>query len=182
MRNLLFPLSLVAALMAAPGQSHGATTTTQYTPTKGKTCVTVSTQRETGDTVKRCPGIAGYSLLIIDSDDRASISIVTDKKTTLPLDFWEIVTPTFSTLGPQVAWKLESIRGRSKPVAMVVRVNTVDQADVAAPRPISFIVVARIGIDTACVIGKIPAERANAEQAAQALVNARDQECLPQIR
>ncbi|MDQ2822627.1 MAG: hypothetical protein M3Y65_19995 [Pseudomonadota bacterium] len=132
--------------------------------------------------MKRCPGVIGFSLLVQHSDDRASLSILTKEKATLPLNFWDTVTPTFSTLGPKVEWQLETVQGKNRPVAIVVRVDTVDQTDVAAPQPISFIVVARIREDEACVIGKIPMKQANAAHAARVLMNARDSKCLPQIR
>lgn len=76
--------------------------TTQSTPTSGAQCIDLSDNRETGDSVKRCPGVSGLALLIYHSDDRASLSILTREKATLPLNFWDTVTPTFSTLGPKV--------------------------------------------------------------------------------
>lgn len=170
-----------AALLAVAATSHGAALTTAYTPTVGKTCVSVSSNRETGDTVERCPGIGGYSLLVQNSDDRVSLSIITPQKTTLPLNFWDVVTPAFSTLGPKVEWKLETIKGKTQPAAIIVRVHTVDQTDVAAPRPLSFLVVAKIESDMACVTAKIPAGQANANLTARAAASARDSACLPAL-
>lgn len=173
---------IATAFFAHAGSSHAASITTQSTPISGARCIHVSDNRETGDSVKRCPGVSGLALLIHHSDDRASLSILTREKATLPLNFWDTVTPTFSTLGPKVEWQLETVHGKHTPVAIVVRVDTVDQTDVAAPQPISFVVVARIRDDEACVIGKIPAKQANATQAARALVNAHESKCLPPIR
>jgi hypothetical protein len=181
MSNLGVAFCLAAALFAAIGSSRGATLTTEYTPTTGRACVTISSNHEIGDTVTRCPGVAGFSLLVLNSDDRASISIVTDDKTTLPLDFWDVVTPTFSTLGPKVEWQMESMKGKKRPVAIIVRVHTVDQTDVEAPRPLSFLVVAAVRNDTACLIGKIPAAQAAANESARALAKARSGKCLPQF-
>lgn len=173
---------LVAALIAATGQSRGAALSTEYTPTKGRACVTISNNHETGDTVKRCPGAAGFSVLVLNSDDRASISLIApDGKVTLPLDFWDIVTPSFSTLGPKVEWQLESIQGKKRPVSIIVRVHTVDQTDVEAPRPLSYFVVAAIAKDSACVIGKIPAAQVAANESARALAKARGSNCMPRI-
>ncbi len=175
MSNLSVAFCLAASLCG------GAVLTTHYTSITGRTCVTTSSNQETGDTITRCPGVAGYSLLIINSDDRASISIVTDDRRTLPLDFWDVVTPTFSTLGPKVEWQVESMHGEKKPVAIIVRVHTVDQTDVEAPRSLSFLVVAAIRNGTACVIGKIPAAQAAANESARALAKDRSSQCLPQI-
>ena len=175
-------LVLASAAFAIHGAAHATVTTARSTPTEGKQCKTVSHDRETGDTVKRCPGVNGYSLLVHNSDDRASISILTNDGTALPLNFWDTVTPTFSTLGAKVEWQIESTTGANKPVAIIVRVNTVDQADVSKPRPVSFTVVARILPGDACVIGKISAQKSNAERAARALARTPDAKCIPQIR
>lgn len=175
-------LCIATALFSIAGLSQAASMTTQTTPTSGAGCVNLSDDRETGDSVKRCPGVSGLALLIHHSDDRASLSILTREKVTLPLNFWDTVTPTFSTLGPKVEWQLETVQGKRRPVAIVVRVDTVDQTGVAAPRPMSFLVVARIRNDEACVIGKIPVKQANSAQAARTLASARDSKCMPQIR
>ena len=169
------------ALLATAGTSHGAVLATAYTPTEGKACVSVSRNRETGDTVKRCPGVAGYSLFILNSDDRVSVSIVTAAHATLPLNFWDVVTPAFSTLGPKVEWKLERSKGKTQPVALIVRVHTVDQTDVAAPKLLSFLVVAKIDGATACVTAKVPAWQANPNHTARAAASARNSACLPAL-
>lgn len=175
-------LALACAAFVIHDAAHAMAATARSTPIEGKQCKTVSHDRETGDTVKRCPGVSGYSLLVHHSDDRASISIVTKDDTTLPLNFWETVTPTFSTLGAKVEWQIESSTGTDIPVAIIVRVNTVDQADVSKPRPVSLIVVARILPGHACVIGKIPAQKSDADRAARALARTPDAKCIPQIR
>jgi hypothetical protein len=176
-----FVLSVAAIFFAIHVAVPAATLTTESTPINDKQCVNISHDRETGDTVKKCPGIGGYSLLVLSSDDRASLSVVTNKAT-LPLNFWDMVSPTFSTLGSKVEWQVASHGGTKTPVALVVRVDTVDQTDVAAPRPVSFLVAARIRESGACVIGKLPAQQSNASQIARAMVMAPNTKCLPQIR
>jgi len=181
MLELKFQFSLRAALLAFAGSSYGAAVITEYTPTTGRGCTTISSNHETGDTVKRCRGVAGFALLVFNSDDRASISLVTKNNATIPLDFWDVVTPTFSTLGQKVEWQMASVDGKKTPVALVVRVHTVDQTNVEAPRPLSFLVVAEIRSDKACVIGKIPAWQPKANESARALARARGSKCMPQI-
>ena len=110
-------------MIALSGSSYGAHAKSQFTFTSGTKCASVSRDRETGDTVKRCPGIGGFSLLILNSDDRASISVITPDKTTVPLNFWDVVTPTFSTLGPRIEWQMASVQGKQKPVAIVARIS-----------------------------------------------------------
>lgn len=178
--KLAFCVTATSLLLTANSSAKGASAA--YTPTEGKACVTISHDRETGDTVSRCPGIAGYSVLVLNSDDRASISIETPDKTVLPLNFWDTITPTFSTLGPKVEWQMEAAKGRRTPVAIIARVRTVDQTDVASPKPLSYLVVAHIRGDKTCVTGKIPGSQANANQAARALANSREPECLPKLR
>lgn len=62
MSNLGVAFCLASALFAAIGSSRGATLTTEYTPTSGRACVTISSNHEAGDTVTRCPSVAGFSL------------------------------------------------------------------------------------------------------------------------
>jgi hypothetical protein len=174
--------SLATVLLALSANSYGGTTAPVHTPTSGAKCASLSHNKETGDTQIRCPGVAGMSLLISNSDDRASISLLTTEKATVPLNFWDVVTPTFSTLGPRVEWHMASIDGKSVPVAIIVRVDTVDQTDVSAPQPRSYQVVAQLRKDRMCVVGKIPFREPHSMKMARALATASDSKCLPQIR
>ena len=182
MSTLASTICVSAVLLALSGAGHRPSSATAYTPTAGTACQLVSINRETGDSVKRCPGVAGYSLLVLNSDDRVSLSIVTPGRMTLPLNFWDVVTPAFSTLAPKLEWTLDSAKGKMQPVAIIVRVHTVDQTDLAAPKPLSLLVVARIEGDMACVTARIPARQANASKTARAVALARDSACLSPLR
>jgi hypothetical protein len=168
-------IAFIHAMWPLVAQAENATSTA--TPTEGKACKLVSRDRETGDSTTRCPGIAGYSLLVLESDDRASITLIGPDKQVLPLNFWDAI-PSFSTLAHQIEWRQVTRQGKQAPIGMIVRVDTVDQSDVAHPKPVSFILVARIKENSACLIAKIPTEQADAILAARQAVDDQDRECL----
>lgn len=154
----------------------------RYSAIDSASCATISRDGETGDYSMRCPGVAGYKLIVVVSDDRASLTIETPSKQTLPLNFWDIVTPTFSTLGEKVEWRLAGKPGKQKPNALIVRVNTVDQTDVVHPKPISFLTVAQFNGHSACLTARIPAEQTDAHKRARKVADAAGQACLPPIK
>ncbi len=163
------------------GQVWADEMTSAYTPTSGKACKIVSREKETGDATMRCPGVGGYSLLVIESDSRTSITVIAPDNQQLPLKFWDVVAPSFSTLGPRVEWRFLPRRGVPVPVGIIARVDTVDQIDVTRPKPLSFLAIARIHSGKACVTGKIAAGQANANRDARKVADAADRDCLPPI-
>ena len=73
----------------------------------GAACATVAVDAETGATTQRCPGIAGYSLLVQDDDARMSIVVVAPDGGQHPLEYWQVVTTAFSTLGEKAEWRVK---------------------------------------------------------------------------
>lgn len=137
---------------------------------------------ETGASATRCPGVAGYTVLVLSSDDRASISVIAPNKHVFPLNFWDVVAPSFSTLGKKAEWRLVERHGRKVPIALVVRVYTVDQADLDHPKPLSYLVVARIGDNEACVTHRIDGALASANDEARKVATESVHECLPALQ
>jgi hypothetical protein len=152
--------------------------TSVYTALEGSACKTISTDEETGDRTTSCLGAAGFALLVVESDDRASITIVTPNKRELPLNFWEFATPGFSTLGPRVEWRVATRRGKRIPTALIVQIDTVDQSDVTHPKPMSLLAVARVGESTACLTAKIPVKQPDARVQAQRAADDASLACL----
>ena len=146
--------------------------TSAYTKTDDTSCNTVAEDEETGDRTRQCPGLLRYRILVVESDDRTSITLVTPDGRNLPLNFWDIVTPTFSTLENEVEWRVSRTNNRETPKALIVQVRTFDQTDVTHPKPFTILAVVRIGLDDACVTAKIPAAKPNANvEARQAADN-----------
>ncbi|HKY63101.1 MAG TPA: hypothetical protein VJR29_06760 [bacterium] len=125
---------------------------------------------------EKCPGVGGYSLLSIYSDQRQSITVVTPQGKEHPLNYWEVITPAMSHLGDKAEWRIVKEGGKSQPKALIVRVTTAPhlQKELKA----SYLAVAKIGDDAICVTDRIePGPKAN-ELARQAADSAAAKPCL----
>jgi len=158
--------------------ANARTSTSIYTALEGATCKLVADDAETGDRTTKCPGIAGYSVLVQESDDRASLTIVAPNNRGLPLDFWDFAIPGFSTLGQQLEWRQTNQETKRRSIGLIVQVNTVDQEDPAAPKPLSFFLVARVTNNSACLTAKIPADQLDAHVAARRAADDLKRQCL----
>ncbi|MCS0810040.1 hypothetical protein NX774_19120 [Massilia agilis] len=172
---------LVLSVQASAESLRTSPPVSSYTVTDGKPCEVLSQDTETGDSTTRCPGVDGFTVLVLDSDDRASITLINPAGKELPLNLWEVAVPGFSTLGKQIEWRRGINNGRHTPIGMIVRVDTVDQSDVAHPRPISFLLAARITGATACITAKIPIEQRASHTLARATADSPDATCLPPL-
>lgn len=162
--------SLTPALAAAADQSR-------FMPIDETHCKVISQDDETNDVTRRCHGPVGYKLLVVESDDRVSMTIVTPSGNELPLDFWKLVTPTFSTLGPAVEWRTRTKNSKTDVVGLVVRVDTFNQSDVTKPQPYSVMVAARISPSATCITSLVMAELPKSAELARRSI-ADDQPCL----
>lgn len=162
---LIFP-SAIAGQNAKVTQRPQANTSI-YTDTAFEKCKTVELDRETGSRVKSCPGVAGYKLLVEDSDNRMSVTVVTPQGAKHPLNYWDVITPGFSSLGSKAEWRVAKKEGKVVPVALIVRVNAVEGPE--SRRSASYLAVAKITADGICVTDKIrPSKTANEEARAAA--------------
>lgn len=160
------------------GSAYADTLASVYTTLEEPKCKLVSQDPETGDRTTSCPGIAGFSVVVEESDDRVSLTIISPNKKLLPLNFWDIAVPGFSTLGEQIEWRHALQRRTSTPVGIIVRVDTVMQANPGEPKPRSFFLVAHINENNACVTAKIPVEEFNAHLSARKAADDSTRRCL----
>jgi hypothetical protein len=124
-----------------------------YTDIVGAACATVAVDAETGATTQRCPGIAGYALLVEDDDARMSIVVVAPDGGQYPLEFWQVITAAFSTLGGKAEWRVKRQGGKLVPIALIVRVNANEASDPDVTT--SYLAVAKIAPLATCVIDRI---------------------------
>ncbi len=82
-------------------------------------CTTVSVDEEAGGSTQRCPGTAGYTLLALDGDARASITVVDPAGREHPLDYWGRVTGAFSSLGDEAEWRVRGEGASAVPIALI---------------------------------------------------------------
>jgi hypothetical protein len=143
-------------------------------------CKTLTTDRETGASTQRCPGIAGYKLLVHDDDARQSITVVTPDGKKHDLDFWEVVTHSFSSVGGKAEWRVVRNKRKLAPIALIVRVNASE--DAANPnRQTSYLTVTKLTSEKICVTHRIPQSADANAKARQAADSAGTADCLKEI-
>ncbi len=149
-----------------------------YTDIAGKACSKTLDDKSAGAYTLTCPGVGGYSLHIMEDDERSSVNVVTPDKRVFPLEYWDVVTHGFSSLGKKAEWRVTKVSGKTVPIALIIRVNAVDQDDLEHPRRVPLLAVAQIRKDTACVVTKLNAATPTANAQARELADAEGQACL----
>lgn len=137
-----------------------------YTDLAAARCKTVEVEEETGGSVQKCPGVGGYELLVEDDDLRQSVTVVTPDGRKHPLNYWQVITTAFSSLGEKAEWRVEKKGGKVKPYALIVRVNASENPE-APDRKTSYLAVAKLTADKVCVTDKVKTNE-EARQAADA--------------
>jgi hypothetical protein len=172
-------LCLTGATVMDAGALEPAFTanTSVYTDISGSRCRTISVNQESGASVQSCPGVAGYKLEVEDDDARMSITVVAPGGKKSELSYWQVITSAFSTLGNKAEWRMARVKGKTTPVALIVRVNASE--DPSNPqKTTSYLAVAKITAAKTCVTDKIgPSATAN-EEARRAADNAATKPCL----
>lgn len=164
-----------AGPVAGPSEPPPATgPKSVYTTLDPDVCVATEVDEETGGTTQRCPGVAGYTLLVHDFDARMTVDVVTPDGAVFPLGYPSVITSAFSSLGPSAEWRIEGAGATARPVGLVIRVNV--QAGEEQIRP--TLTVARVSATGACVTDRIgPSADAN-ERARRAADGAAGRPCL----
>lgn len=172
-------LTFVTMLAVAGSAVANDKITSKYSALAGKSCTSHIDDAATGASTTECPGIQGFRLLVSEDDDRSSVSIVTPDRRVFPLNYWDVVTRGFSSLAGKAEWRVANVGGKSVPVALIVRVNTVDQSDPEHPKQVPVLAVARITPDTACVTHRLDALPRNASEQARKAADTVGVACLP---
>src|SRR5215212_1742299 len=159
--SALFILCCAAPLFAyAPG---GDSVYTDIAPAR---CKTVETHEEGAGSVQKCAGVAGYSLLVEDDDSRQSITVVSPEGKKHPLNYWQVITTGFSSLGEKAEWRVEKKGGKVRPYALIVRVNASENPE-KPEQTTSYLAVAKITDGAVCLTDKVKTNE-EARQAADA--------------
>ncbi len=124
-----------------------------YTDIADSKFATVAVDEKAGGATLRCPGIAGYALLVEDDDARMSVTVVAPNGEQHPLNYWQVVITAFSTLGPKAEWRVTQENGEFAPLALIVRVNANESDDPGVIT--SYLAVAKITPQATCMTDKI---------------------------
>lgn len=172
MKLLLCLIAILSCAAAAVAQSNRSV----YTPLGDKDCRKIKSAEAGDDGYEgRCPGTAGYKLLLSEGDLRQNITVITPQGKQHSLDLWSVISGGFSSLGAKAEWRL----AKNKPVALILRYNASE--DPNAPNKLtSYLAVAKITATEICVTDKIsPGPKAN-EDARRAADAASTKPCLKQ--
>jgi len=173
-------ISLVLLFVTAESIKAQAKLESVYSDLSSSKCKTIEVDKETGSSTQRCPGIAGYKLLVLDDDSRQSITVVAPGGKNHPLDFWQVVTYAFSSVGSKAEWRVARSKGKVSPVALIVRVNASE--DGANPnRLTSYLAVVKVTPEKICVTHKIPPGAKANETARRAADTAQTAACLKEV-
>ena len=174
MKVLLCLLAGLVCAATAAAQSNRSV----YTPLGDKDCRKIKSAEAGDDGYEgRCPGTAGYSLLLSEGDLRQNITVITPQGKQHSLDLWSVVSGGFSSLGPKAEWRLASQNRKLVPVALILRYNASEDPE-SPNRITSYLAVAKITPTTICVTDKIsPGPKAN-EDARRAADAASTKPCL----
>jgi hypothetical protein len=164
---------ILVCAASAPAQSNRSA----YTNLGAKTCRTIKADSsEAGSYVGICTGVGGYKLQVEEGDLRQNIQVITPAGQKHSLDLWIVVGSSFSSLGEKAEWRVRTQRGKSVPVALIVRYNLSNPED--STKITSYLAVAKITASKICVTDKIaPGPDANVA-ARTAADKSADKPCL----
>ena len=162
---------LLAALLLLPlasglASAASAPLTSVITRLGIDDCAVTNVDQEGGGPTQVCAGVAGYTLLVLDTDNRMSVTVRAPDNHEYPLDFPRVVTAHFSTVGERAEWRVVREGDKTRPVALIVGLDVFESPD--DTKAMSYLIVVRLG-DGACVIDKLeagPGARARALAAA----------------
>jgi hypothetical protein len=158
---------------AAPLLAYVPAADSVYTDIAPARCKTIETQEEGTVSVQKCAGVAGYELLVEDNDMRQSVTVVSPEGKQHPLNYWQVITTAFSSVGEKAEWRVERKGGKVRPYALIVRVNASENPEKPEQKT-SYLAVAKITAGEVCVTDKVKTNEA-ARQAADASA---DKPCL----
>lgn len=149
-----------------------------YTPLGDKDCRKIKSAEAGDDGYEgRCPGTAGYSLLLSEGDLRQNITVITPQGKEHSLDLWTVVSGAFSSVGAKAEWRMALQNGKLVPVALILRYNASEDPE-QSNKITSYLAVAKITPTEICVTDKIsPGPKAN-EDARRAADAASTKPCL----
>lgn len=148
------PGALFALCCAAPLLAYVPAAESVYTDISPDRCKTIETHEETGGSVQKCPGVAGYGLLVEEDDLRQSVTVVSPDGRKHPLNYWQVITSAFSSLGEKAEWRVEKKGGKVRPYALIVRVNASENPEKPEQKS-SYLAVAKITPGAVCVTDKV---------------------------
>ena len=147
--------ALFALCCATPLLAYVPAAESVYTDIAPARCKTVEASEEGGgSSVQKCAGVGGYELLVEDDDLRQSVTVVGPDGKKHPLNYWQVITTAFSSLGEKAEWRVEKKGGKVHPYALIVRVFASENPEKPEQKT-SYLAVAKITAAAVCVTDKV---------------------------
>jgi hypothetical protein len=167
-------LFVILVLLCGSQISEAQSNRSVYTSLVGKQCRLIKSAMKGDDGYEaRCPGMAGYTLLLSEGDLRQNITVVTPRGTKHSLDLWTVISGGFSSVGPKAEWRMS----KRKPAALIIRYNASEDPEHPNKRT-SYLAVTKITANEICVTDKIPAGASANEDARRAADESANKPCL----
>ena len=164
------------ALAAAASASQDKGPRSIYTDISDASCTPIPSSGEPNEEDGlKCRGPAGFNLLALSGDMRATVTIVGPDGKEYPLEFWDTVTGGFSTLGPRAEWRVRD--AESVPYALIVRVSASENPDKPDDKT-SWLAVAKVTAEAVCVTDKVKGGIDDNARARAAADSAASKPCL----
>lgn len=160
---------------ATPAATATSAARSEYSSLKDADCTVLDRDAESGSVLMQCPGVAGFTLRLHDSDARMSLDVVAPNGPPQPLDFWSVGSAGFSHLGDQAEWRFAP--GAETPGALIVRFDAFEQPE-RPQQATSYLLVSKVATTGSCVVTKIPPGPAQNEQARAMADVADERPCL----
>jgi hypothetical protein len=142
-------------------------------------CKLVTTGHDSS--TRACVGVAGYNLRLEYGDARESITVISPNGRKHPLNFGEVISSGFSSVGEKAEWRVTHKNGKLVPIALIVRFNaSTDPSD--SSKVTSYLAVAKITPQKICVTDKIAPSATVNEDARRAADASADKPCLEQMQ
>ncbi len=190
MRTQPFGAALLGALSlcgcAGPGGSEATPARTaihsEFTGLQAEACQQKIDPSDPNNTpYLACPGIGGYTLHVRKVESgRTSIDVVDPGGNARPLHLQDTVTRHMANLTGQAEWRVTTTGGGAPlPVALIVRVQAREDDEDPEKVTRTYLTVAKITAETACVTDRIPEGAQPADELRAAADSARQRPCVP---
>ena len=138
------PITMLA-LMLFSSSAFGHTKSL-YTGLTAKDCQASKAPVEDGYT-GICPGVAGYTLELLEGDLRQTVNVIALDKKKYELELWSNVSNGFSSLGAKAEWRMQE----KTPVALIMRFNASENPEDSS-KITSYLVVVKISKAEVCIV------------------------------
>lgn len=162
-------------------QGQKPATASVYSDLRGGACVQEVDKSDPNETpFLRCPGPAGYSLIVRKVDSgRESVEVVDPGNRVHALNYQEVVTRSMSNLEGKAEWLVGMKDGKQTPKALIVRVQAREDNDDPEKVTHTYLAVAKITADEVCVTDRIDAAAQPPSETQKLAESAEARPCAP---